>query len=54
MTGTVLYLPRGEDGPGYYALLFHNQGEYDHAGPFQSDEDAEMALQRALKIGGDE
>ncbi len=37
---------------GYHVTLFHDGVEFDSAGPFEEWEDAELAMERALRIGG--
>ncbi len=37
---------------GYHVSLFHDGVEFDRAGPFEEWEDAELAMERALRIGG--
>ncbi len=37
---------------GYYVLMFHDGAEFDRAGPFEDHDDAEGAMERALRVGG--
>ncbi len=37
---------------GYHVVLYCRGDEFDRAGPFDDREDAELAMERALRIGG--